>query len=87
VSWLDLHVELSGEEPETGPWPVHLAIGPNVALTDGIELVPEVAVIRDRGPESSTSMVFSVGVVVDPSPWLGRFGGFGHPDAGESARR
>lgn len=71
---LDLHVELSGEEPDAGPWPVHLAVGPNLPLSDWFEVIPEVAVIEERGAGGESSVVFSLGVVVDPSRWLGGFG-------------
>lgn len=74
---LDLHVELSGEEPDDGPWPLHLAIGPNLPLNDWLEVVPEIAVIDDRAPGGGTTVAFSLGVVTDPSAWLGGFGAIG----------
>lgn len=75
---LDLHVELSGEEPDSGPWPVHLAVGPNLPLSDWLEVIPEVAVIEERGAGGDSSLLFTLGVVVDPSRWLR---GFGTPGA------
>jgi len=74
---VDLHVELSGEEPDSGPWPLHLAIGPNLPLNGWLEVVPEIAVIDDRAPGGETTVAFSLGVVTDPSAWLGGFGAIG----------
>ncbi len=62
---LALHVELSSEEPDAGPWPLHLAVGPNLCLHDGIELVPELSLIREGGT-GATRVVLMLGLVVDP---------------------
>lgn len=85
-SRVDLHVELSGEEPDSGPWPIHLAIGPNLPVNDWLEVVPEVAVIDDRGPGGETTFAFSLGVVTDPSGWLGGFGAIGSRFTGPGGR-
>lgn len=61
---LELHLELSSEEPEDGPWPVHVAIGPNVLLGRSAKLVPELSWIR-VGDGGSVWGV-SVGIVFDP---------------------
>ncbi|RMF86103.1 MAG: hypothetical protein D6739_03635, partial [Nitrospirae bacterium] len=71
---LELHLELSSEEPEGGPWPVHLAVGPNLHLSEAVELLPEVSVVRE-GATGESGWAVTVGVVVDPSRLLGHAGG------------
>jgi len=63
---VELHLELSSEEPDGGPWPVHLAIGPNFLLRPEVEVQPELSIIRDRGT-GETTWVVTVGMVVDPA--------------------
>ncbi len=65
ASRVELHLELSSEEPEGGPWPLHLAVGPNLLLGRTVKVVPEVSYVRDRNRGDGT-WSFSLGVVVDP---------------------
>ncbi len=67
---LELHLEISSEEPESGPWPFHLAIGPNFHVNECVEVLPELSLIRDRGA-GETHVVFTVGLVLDPSRLFG----------------
>jgi len=60
---VELHIEISSEEPEGGRWPVHLAVGPNVLLSDTVELIPEFSVIDDR-VHSELVWEASIGVIV-----------------------
>ncbi len=62
---VELHLELSSEEPLFGAWPMHLAIGPNVRFSKRLELIPELSIIVDRG-SSSTSWAFSIGLILTP---------------------
>ncbi len=66
---LELHFELSSDQPEGGAWPVHLAIGPNVHLAPWIEILPEISVVRESG--GGTHWAATVGVIVDPRHWMG----------------
>ncbi len=66
---VDLHVELSSEEPPGGPWPWHAAVGPNVFLASWVEMQPEISVVRDRSTGES-HWAASLGFVVDPRPIL-----------------
>lgn len=64
---LDLHLELSSEQPEPGGrWPLHLAIGPNLALTDEIELLPELSLLYDRAT-GELEPALTLGVVTTPA--------------------
>jgi hypothetical protein len=66
---LELHVELSSEEPASGAWPLHLAIGPNWSFGDALELLPELSAIYDpQGGDGhgETSFFFTLGIVLDP---------------------
>ncbi len=72
VGPVELHVELSSQEPLGGRWPIHLAIGPNFEVSHGVEILPEISVIHDR-ESSQTSWVAFLGVVVDPRIfWSGK---------------
>lgn len=52
VGRADLHLELSSMQPaEGGPWPLHLAVGPNWQLADGLELLPELSLIWNRAED------------------------------------
>jgi len=62
---VELHAELSGESPERGPWPVHLAFGPNVRVGGLLEILPEVSMLHDRG-SGETAWQVSFGLVLDP---------------------
>jgi len=63
---LELHVELSTEEPDAGAWPIHLAVGPNVHLSAAVELLPELSLVHDRA-RGENSWALTLGVIVDPS--------------------
>jgi hypothetical protein len=71
VGEVELHLELSSEEPDGGPWPVHLAVGPNVCLASDVELQPELSLIRDRGT-GYTHWSASVCVVLNPAGMVQR---------------
>jgi len=45
---IELHIEISSEEPETGVWPVHIAVGPNFRLSRSIEIIPEISFIDEQ---------------------------------------
>lgn len=62
---VELHVELSSEQPEEGPWPLHVVVGPNVRLGHGAKLLPELSWIRFGKGESAWGA--SLGIVLDPS--------------------
>ncbi len=62
---LELHMELSSESPDEGSWPVHLAVGPNVRLTDRVEFLPELSLVHHRQDDGS-DWRFSFGFVIDP---------------------
>ena len=68
VPWrrVELHLELSATAFEGGAWPVRLAVGPNLPLPDGMELVPEVALEWDPAA-ADLGASFGVGIVVDPT--------------------
>jgi hypothetical protein len=62
----DLHLELSSEQPTPGePWPLHLAIGPNLGLTEGFELLPELSLVHDRA-RGGVDITLTLGVVTSP---------------------
>lgn len=63
---LELHVELSSDEPDAGAWPVHLAVGPNFHVSSAVELVPELSLVHDRA-RGENSWAVTLGVIVDPS--------------------
>jgi hypothetical protein len=64
---VELHLELSSEEPEPGgSWPIHLAVGPNLRITDDLELLPELSVLYDRR-SGEISTAFSIGFVTSPN--------------------
>ncbi len=65
IGRVDLHLELSSEKPHHGSWPLHVAIGPNVALTGRVELQPELSLLRYPG-SSETHWAVSLGLVIDP---------------------
>ena len=71
VGEVELHLELSSEEPDAGPWAVHLAVGPNVCLAPDIELQPELSLVRDRR-SGDTQWSASVGVVLNPAGMVRR---------------
>lgn len=62
---VELHLELSSESPERGAWPVHVAFGPNVRVTETFEILPEISMIRER-EDGETSWQFTIGLVMDP---------------------
>jgi hypothetical protein len=70
-SLLELHLEASSLEPETGPWPIHLALGPNLVLSPRLKILPEVSWIRDRAT-SEAAWVLTLGVCMDPRSVLPR---------------
>lgn len=63
---VELHLELSSEQPEDGSWPLHVAVGPNWQLAPGTELLPEISLIH-QPDAGTTSVFFTLGVVIDPS--------------------
>jgi len=69
---LEIHLELSSDQPQCGAWPVHLAIGPNVHVKPWLEVLPEISFVRESGGE--IHWVATVGVIVDPRHWC-----TGHP--------
>ncbi|MFZ5786813.1 MAG: hypothetical protein ACOY3Y_10260 [Acidobacteriota bacterium] len=70
-SLVELHIEASSREPEFGPWPLHLAVGPNIVLSPTLKLLPEVSWIHDRAASEST-WVLTFGVCMDPRQILAR---------------
>ncbi|NOZ95609.1 MAG: hypothetical protein GXP47_12860 [Acidobacteria bacterium] len=64
---VELHLELSSQEPLGGAWPVHLAVGPNVHLTPWMEVLPELSLVREAG--GTTHWAATVGFIVDPRHW------------------
>lgn len=65
---VELHVELSSEEPAGGSWPLHLAVGPNWSPGRGLEVLPEVSVIwQPDGGRDETRVFFTVGICFDPT--------------------
>ncbi len=62
---VDLHVEISSEEPPGGPWPLHVAVGPNLCMGDWLEVQPELSVVRDRS-SGEHHWSASLGFVVNP---------------------
>ena len=63
---VELHLELSSESPETGPWPVHVAVGPNLKLAPAVELQTELSLIDGRAG-AGTHWAVAVAIVIDPS--------------------
>ncbi len=63
VGALEVHVELSSEEPDGGAWPVHLAVGPNVWVSRRVELQPELSILSDPG-SGGTHWAVSLGLIV-----------------------
>jgi hypothetical protein len=62
---LELHVELASEAPLGGSWPLHLAVGPNILLPGGVEILPEISMVRDRAT-GATDWLFTVGLIFNP---------------------
>ncbi len=65
VGPVELHLELSSFEPQGGRWPIHLAIGPNFEVSNGVEILPEINLIHGGEPRQTT-WVAVLGIVVDP---------------------
>jgi|GEM_PF-4932095 hypothetical protein len=63
------HCEVSGEKTPGNPWPLHLTLGPNVALGPSATLITEVSYLWDR-TSARKSWAGSVGLVLDPSTLL-----------------
>lgn len=69
---IDLHFELSSRQPVAGePWPLHLAIGPNVIVRGGSELLPELSVIWNRA-EDRFELAASLLWITDPARLVAR---------------
>jgi len=64
---LEVHVELSSDQPRHGAWPVHVAVGPNVHVKPWLEVLPEISFVRESGGE--VHWVATLGVIVDPRHW------------------
>lgn len=67
---MELHLELSGEEPDAGSWPLHLAVGPNWRLSPAVELLPELSMVwqPDNGDGAGgASFFFTLGICLDPT--------------------
>jgi hypothetical protein len=61
----DYHLELAVAPPEADGRPLRLAFGPNVALGEGAELIPELALVRDPSTGDFATEL-SLGVVLCP---------------------
>ena len=63
LSPIELHFELSSEEPEEGSWPLHLAVGPNFAVSGAVEIIPEISWINE-GHDLKSHWEWSLGVII-----------------------
>jgi len=63
ISIVELHLEISSEDPEHGPWPLQLALGPNFSLSKSIEILPEFSWTWDRS-RHERDLAFTLGFIL-----------------------